>query len=272
MTALQIKWMLTALIGGAGCGLAGFLLISLNLPFMGVCLAHAALAGAVLAYFLGTPVLATALAASLGVAAIVGPLADKTRTHANTVMSILFSLTLGLAFLGIGLMQDRRSELLGLMWGNLLLVRWADLPPLALAWLLPLVLLIVFAKETKAVLFDREIARACGIHAAAFYYAIIALCGFTVTVNLNIVGGLMLYSLLTNPAVAAMQLAKTYRTAVAGSMLLGALCAVGGLMLSFALNWPAGASIVLVSSIVYAAALGLRACGARDALETSRSW
>ena len=272
MTALQIKWLLTALIGGAGCGLAGFLLISLNLPFMGVCLAHAALAGAVLAYFLGTPVLGTALVASLSVAALVGPLADKTRTHANTVMSILFSLTLGLAFLGIGLMQDRRSELLGLMWGNLLLVRWADLPPLVLAWLLPLVLLVGFAKETKAVLFDREIARACGIHAAAIYYAIIALCGFTVTVNLNIVGGLMLYSLVTNPAVAAMQLARTYRTAVIGSMLLGAFCAVGGLALSFWLNWPAGASIVLVSSLVYAVALALRACAGRGIVETNRSW
>jgi manganese/iron transport system permease protein len=272
MTALQLKWLLTALIGGAGCGLAGFLLISLSLPFMGVCLAHAALAGAVLAYYLGTPVLGTALAASLAVAALVGPLADKTRTHANTVMSILFSLTLGLAFLGIGLMQDRRSELLGLMWGNLLLVRWADLPPLALAWLLPLILLVVFAKETKAVLFDREMARASGIHAAAIYYAIIALCGFTVTVNLNIVGGLMLYSLLTNPAVAAMQVAQTYRGAVIGSMALGALCAAGGLLLSFGLNWPAGASIVLVSSLVYAVSLAWRACQGRNAVETNRSW
>ncbi|MFO7534123.1 MAG: metal ABC transporter permease [Kiritimatiellia bacterium] len=272
MTALQVKWLLTALIGGAGCGLAGFLLISLSLPFMGVCLAHAALAGAVLAYFLGTPVLGTALVASLGVAALVGPLADKTRTHANTVMSILFSLTLGLAFLGIGLMQDRRSELLGLMWGNLLLVQWADIPPLFLAWLLPLILLVVFAKETKAVLFDREIARASGIHAAAFYYVIVALCGFTVTVNLNIVGGLMLYSLLTNPAVAAMQVAQTYRGAVVGSMALGALCAAGGLMLSFGLNWPAGASIVLVSSVVYAGSLVWRACKGRGAMETNRSW
>ncbi len=272
MTALMLKWLLTAVIGGAGCGLAGFLLISLNLPFMGVCLAHAALAGAVLAHALGTPVLGTALATALAVAAVVGPLADRTRTHANTVMSVLFSLTLGLAFLGIGLMQDCRSELLGLMWGNLLLVRWSDLWPLALAALLPLILLSVFAKETKAVLFDREIARACGIQAAAFYYAIIALCGFTVTVNLNIVGGLMLYSLLTNPAVAAMQLARTYRTAVAASMLLGALCAAGGLALSFCLNWPVGASIVLASTLVFASALALRACAGRGLSETNRSW
>lgn len=272
MTALELKWLLTALCGGAGCGLAGFVLVSLNLPFMGVCLAHAALAGAVLAHVMGTPVMGTALVVSLATAAVVGPLADRTRTHANTIMSILFSLTLGLAFLGIGLMQDQRTELLGLMWGNLLLVRWVDIPALAMAWWMPLLLLMWFAKEVKAVLFDREMARACGIPTAVFYYGMIALCGFTVTVNLNIVGGLMLYSLLTNPAVAAMQLATTYRTAALGSMSLGALSASGGLGLSFWLDWPAGASIVLVSALVYATALAWRMVRVGLFEKTNRSW
>ena len=255
MTALQLKWLLIGLLGGAGCGLAGFILVSLNLPFMGICLAHAALAGAVLAYFIGTPILGTALVASLATAVLIGPLSDRTRTHANTIMSILFSLTLGLAFLGIGILQNRRAEVLSLMWGNLLLVQWADLLPLIAAALLPLLLLFVFGKEMKAVLFDREIARASGIHATALYYAMITLCGFTVTVNLNIVGGLMLYSLLTNPAVAAMQLARGYKAVVIWSMSLGALAALGGLAVSFLLDWPAGASIVLISSLIYAVSL-----------------
>lgn len=268
MTALELKWLLTGLLGGAGCGLAGFILVSMNLPFMGICLAHAALAGAVLSYFIGTPVLGTALVASLGTAVLIGPLADRTHTHANTVMSILFSLTLGLAFLGIGLLQHQRTDVLSLMWGNLLLVRWVDLWPLGLAALLPLLLLSLLGKETKAVLFDRDIARASGIHATAIYYAMIAFCGFTVTVNLNVVGGLMLYSLLTNPAVAALQLAKGYKSVVALSMALGAFAALGGLVVSLILDWPAGASIVLVSSLIYALSLGYST--ARSALKTSR--
>ncbi len=263
MTSLELKWLLTALLGGAGCGLAGFILVSMNLPFMGICLAHAALAGAVLSYFIHTPTLPTALVAALLTAALIGPLADKTRTHANTMMSILFSLTLGLAFLGIGLLQQQRSDVLSLMWGNLLLVRWVDLWPLGAAALLPLLLLSLLGKETKAVLFDREIARSSGIHATAIYYAMIAFCGLTVTVNLNVVGGLMLYSLLTNPAVAAFQLSSGYRSVIVLSMLLGTLSALGGLVVSFVLNWPAGASIVLVSSLVYA--ISLTVAGLRSA-------
>ncbi|MDD8045892.1 MAG: metal ABC transporter permease [Verrucomicrobiota bacterium] len=255
MSWVYLKWFLAALAGGAGCGLAGAFLVAMNLSFMGVCLSHAALAGAVLAYWIGTPVLVTALLFSMAVAAMVGPIAERTRTHANTIMSILFSMSLGFAFLGIGLMRDHRTELLGLMWGNLLLVRWEDLWPLFAAWLVPLAFAVFFAKEVKAVLFDREIARACGIPAAAISNAIIAFSGIAVTVNLNIVGGLMLFSLLTHPAAAAMQLARRTRDVVVLSIVLGAVSAVGGLCLSYMWDWPAGASIVLVSSFLYAVAL-----------------
>jgi manganese/iron transport system permease protein len=265
VNALIWKWLLAGLLGGAGCGLVGFLLVAMNLPFMGVCLAHAALAGAVLAYFLGTPILATALVVSLLTAAVIGPLADRARVHANTMMSILFSLMLGLAFLGIGLMRERRAELFGLMWGNLLLAQWSDIAPLFLAWVLPLALIVRYRREVQATLFDREIARASGIHAAAFYYLIIVLCGFAVTVNLNIVGGLMLYSLLTNPAVAALQLGRRYGQVIGLAMGLGALSAVGGLAVSWALDWPAGASIVVVSSAVYLVAALIRLLTRRGA-------
>lgn len=130
-------------------------------------------------------------------------------------------------------MRDHRTGLLGLMWGNLLLVRWEDLWPLFAAWLVPLAFAVFFAKEVKAVLFDREIARACGIPAAAISNAIIAFSGIAVTVNLNIVGGLMLFSLLTHPAAAAMQLARRTRDVVVLSIVLGAVSAVGELSLVY---------------------------------------
>lgn len=257
MTALYVKWLAAGLLGGLGCGLAGFVLVSMNLPFMGVCLAHAAMAGAVLAYFIGAPPEVMALVFALLAAGLLGPLADRMRTQANTLMSILFSLTLGLAFLGIGLLRGQRSEVLGLMWGNLLLVRYLDVWALGGALLLLGGFMLTLRREIMAVLFDRALARAGGIPANALYYVLLALCGTTVTVNLNVVGGLMLYSLLTQPAATALRLTRHTGTAMALSALLGACAAVGGLALSLTLDWPAGASIVVFSSALYIAGVAL---------------
>ena len=48
---------------------------------------------------------------------------DKSRLDTNVGLAILFSFLLGLTFLGIGLMEDSRSEILGLLWGSILFVQ-----------------------------------------------------------------------------------------------------------------------------------------------------
>jgi manganese/iron transport system permease protein len=252
MSELTLKWWLAAVLGGAGCGLAGFFLLALNAPFLAVCLAHAALAGAVLALAAGWPVLPVAFAAALVAAAGLGPLADRLRVGANVMSGILFSLTLGLAFLGIGLMDTARAPALGLIWGNLLLLDWPRVAAVAAVAASGLALTAVFRRSLQAVLFDRRVAWASGLPAGVIVYALLAWCGLAVTVNLEAVGGLMLYSLLVNPAAAARQWTSRFVPALVASVGLGAAAACGGLGLSLGLGWPVGASIVLVSSAVFA--------------------
>ena len=254
MTDLMLKWWLAAVLGGAGCGLAGFFLLALDVPFLAVCLAHAALAGAVLALALGWPVLPCAFGGALLAAAVLGPLADRTRVGANVMSGILFSLTLGLAFLGIGMLDTARAPAMGLIWGNLLLLDWGRLAAVAAVTAAGLALTALFLGPVKAVLFSRRIAWTSGIPAGAITYALLAWCGLAVTVNLEAVGGLMLYSLLVNPAAAARQVTTQFSAALVWSVVFAAGSACGWLALSLGLNWPVGASIVLVSSAVFAAA------------------
>jgi manganese/iron transport system permease protein len=259
MATLELRWWLGAILGGAGCGLAGFFLLALDLPFLAVCLAHAALAGAVLGHLTALPPEICAFAGALLAAALLGPVADRVRVPTTTLSSIVFSLSLGLAFLGIGLAGGTRSPAMSLLWGNLLLLDWPRLAAIAAVTVLGAVLARLFLKEFKAVLFSRSVAWSCGLPAGAIAYALIAWCGLTITVNLEAVGGLMLYSLLVNPAVAARQLTDRFSSALVLAVLLAAGSAAGGLGLALHLNWPVGASIVLVSSAVFAAAAATRA-------------
>jgi len=258
MNELELKWWLAALAGGAGCGLAGFFLLALQVPFLAVCLAHAALAGAVLGLALGWSPPACAFAGALLAAALLGPLADRSRLSREAMSGVLFSLSLGLAFLGIGIMATHRGEALGLMWGNLLLLRWGDVAALAAVAVVGAFAAWRWLPQLRAVLFDRRIARASGLPAAAFTYALLAWSGLAVAVNLQAVGGLMLYSLLINPAAAARQLSERFVPALLLSVALAVVSAAGGLGLAIACEWPAGASIVLVSSVIFAGATAVK--------------
>ncbi|MFA5266322.1 MAG: metal ABC transporter permease [Opitutaceae bacterium] len=265
MTPIELRWWLGALAGGVGCGLAGFLLLSLDLPFLAVCLAHAALAGAVIGQASGISPTLCAFVGSLLASIILGPASDRLRMQVATLTSILFSLSLGLAFLVLGLSAESRSASMALLWGNLLLLDWPRLAVVCIVCLVGLAAALVFRRPLKAALFSRSLAWSCGLPAGAIIYATIAWCGLAITVNLEAIGGLMLYSLLINPAAAARQLTDRFNLALFLSIFLAALSSAGGLGLAIVLQWPAGASIVLASTAVFLLSAVWRALAPRRA-------
>jgi len=252
-----------AVLGGAGCALAGHLLVNLRLPFLAVCLSHAAMAGAIMGHLLGIPILLPAFVASMIAAILLGPLSDLTGADVNVVAAILFALSLGLAFLGIGLVPGPKSEVLNLLWGSVLLVRARDLAWMAAALLTTILFLLLFYKEIKAIQFDRRLAILSGIHGHMLYYVLLMVAGGVITVNLHAIGGLMLFSLLVNPAAATMQFRLRFGPSLALSTALGVVSALAGLAASFWLDWPAGASILVASSLIFIASVTVAGARAR---------
>ncbi len=264
MNPFLLKILLGGVLGGAGCALVGFFLVNLQLPFLSVCLSHAAMAGAVAATLLGLPPLPVAFAGALLAAILLGPISDATRASVNTVTAILFTFSMGLVFLGIGLMPGPKSEILSLIWGSILLVRRQDVIGMGAAFFVAALVVGLFYKEFKAILFDRRLAAASGIRANLLFYVLLVVTGGVITVNLYTIGGLMLFSLLVNPAAAALQLGVRFRLALLLSMLFGVISSGCGLWISFLFGWPAGASIVIVSSVLFATSVIARVLRRRE--------
>lgn len=257
--------MVAGLAGGASSGLLGVYIVGMRIPFLGVCVSHAALAGAVfgeLAGLEGSLLLAPALAGAVITALALG-LIDPNRAgmDSNVVMGILFSATMGLAFLGIGLfgiLGKSDNNVRNLLWGSLVFCRWRDVRWVLLTATALMLFMLTFFKEMRAILFSRSDAAAAGIHVKLVWTGFLVLTAAVLTVNFQTVGGLMIYSLMTNPAAAAFQLVKGSRRALTLAALLGAASGLGGFFLAAATDLPSGAMVVLLSSALVAVAAALR--------------
>ncbi len=246
------------LLAGISCGITGVFLVTTHLSFLGVCMAHAAFAGALFGLWLGVdPVLSAAVLSTL-TALLIGPLADKGELSPDASAGILFSLMLGLAFLFMGLLPGSRAEALSLFWGGILTVRQNDLFILACVTILTMILVFLFYKEILAVLCHRKVAAAVGIPATFVFYMLLVWCAITLAVSLRIAGGLLVYSLVVNPAAAAYQLTYRLKYIFIVSALLGVSSCWAGLAMSFYWDFPAGASIVIVSCVLFALTLLIR--------------
>ncbi|HOZ45543.1 MAG TPA: metal ABC transporter permease [Candidatus Hydrogenedentes bacterium] len=239
---------------GVACAVVGVFVITMHLSFLGVCIAHAAFAGALMAVWLGFDPLFGALAFSLGAAAAIGPLADRGEINPDTSTGIVFSLMLGLAFLFLGLTPGSRTEALGLFWGSILTVTPRDAAILAASAAAIVALLLLFFKEIQAVLCHRHIALAVGIPATLVFYGMLFATGLTIAVSLRCIGGLLIYSLILNPAAAAFQLTYRLKRMFILAAAFGVASCWAGLAASYFWDLPAGASIVITSSLLFAAA------------------
>jgi manganese/iron transport system permease protein len=246
---------LAGLICGASMGLLGVYVVGMRMPFIGTCISHAAMAGAVFGAILGINSTLCAIILSVIAAmslAMIKP--DRIRLETNVSLAIVFSLMIGLTFLGIGLLQNSRSDVLGLLWGSLLFVNMKMIATISVSAFFLFCFAIACDKEMRAILFSRSIAAATGVHERLIYIIFLLLCAITLAINLPAVGGLLIFSLITNPAAAAYQLCSGLKAVAIVSVIFGVVSAIGGFFISFYLNLPTGACIVILSTVIFAAA------------------
>ncbi len=242
---------LTAFLGGIACSSIGVFVVLMHMPFIGVCMAHAAFAGALLGLLLGFNPLIGAFIFSLLAAAVVGPLADRGQLSPETSVGVIFSLMLGLAFLFMGLMPGTKSGALELLWGSILTNTRGDVILLAVVAVLVIGLILLFYKEIQATIFHRGMALSVGIPATAILYGILFLTGATITATLRSIGGILIFSLILNPAAAAYQLTYSMKKMFLLSAGFGVLSGWLGLLFSYLFDIPSGATIVVTSSVIF---------------------
>ncbi len=243
------------IFAGVGTGLLGVYIIGMRLSFIGVCLSHASLTGAIYAVVFGLDPQYGALAASILTATGLSFLPEeKLHLDNNVFLSLLFSLMLGLTFLGISLLPAGRNELLSLLWGSLLFVNTAAIIKIVLMSLAMILFVWLFNKELKAILFSRTMAKATGVHEKFVYLIFLLIAAVIISVNMQVIGGLLIFGLIVNPAAAAFQLCNSYRSTLITAASLGIASTAGGISISFVLNLPTGACVILFSVLLFAIA------------------
>ncbi|MCW4015526.1 MAG: metal ABC transporter permease [Candidatus Bathyarchaeota archaeon] len=249
--------LIACILAGFLMGLIGVFVVRMRLSAIGYSMSHGAFAGAALGVATAMDPLVTGLAFASGTAFLIGPIADKARLHVDTITSIVFPLNMALAFVFLTLTPEigLTSQVANVLWGSIISVTNNDLVYLATLFASAVAIVYFTWKELFAIMFNRKLAEADGIRTKPFVYMIILLSGVVITFSLKLVGGLLIYALIFNPASTTLQFFEDMRTVVIVSPLIGAATTVSGLLVSLVFDLPVGSCIVIVSTIVFAVAL-----------------
>jgi len=243
--------LLAAMLVGAMCSVIGVFVVLRGLAFVGAGTAHAAFAGVALAYLVGLPPLPLAIGFGLATVWLTGVMEEKGRMKLDVSIGILYTATMALAILFIGLMKGYNAEVYGYLFGSVLSVTPEELGIILALSLLVLGAILTFSKELYFIAFDQEMAEASGVPARRIFYLLLTLVALTVVVSLKTVGAILVFAMVLIPASTAYQLTHSLSHMTAYSVGIGISCATGGVMLSYLWDLPSGPAIVLLATAVF---------------------
>jgi ABC-type Mn2+/Zn2+ transport system permease subunit len=247
---MQRSLMAAALVG-AVCSAIGVFVVLRGLAFVGAGTAHAAFAGVALAYLAGLPPMLTAIIFGLATIWITGFMEEQGRMKLDVSIGILYTATMALAILFIGLMKAYNAEVYGYLFGSVLSVTPEELRIILLLSLIVLGVILLFSKELYFIAFDQEMAEASGVPARRIFYLLLTLVAFTVVVSLKTVGAILVFAMVLIPASTAYQLTHSLSHMTAYAVLIGIASAVGGVTLSYVCDLPSGPAIVLLATTIF---------------------
>ena len=266
--AFMQRAFVTALLVGVLCSGMGTYVVLRRLSFIGDGIAHASFAGIVIAYLRGFDYYIGAGVVAVITALGIGFVHRRGRVALDTAIGVLFT---GAFALGIFLMSRQHSysiDLQSFLFGDILSVNQQDVMMIVALGILVAFVTALMYRALLYTSFDPVVAQASGINAPLVEYILLVLLALTIIISLQAVGIVLVAALLVTPAAAAYQLTSRFARMMALSALFGALCAVGGLYLSYYLQSSSGATIVLLATVVFFVAMGgkqLRTVIARQA-------
>ena len=253
---MQRSLLAAAMVGGL-CSVIGVFVVLRGLAFVGAGTSHAAFAGVALGYLIGWPPLFLAIVFGLATVWTTGWVEEKGRMKLDVSIGILYTTTMALAILFIGLMKDYNAEVYGYLFGSVLSVTEEELLVIGGLGVLVLGLILLFSKELYFIAFDQEMAEASGIPARRIFFLLLSLIALTVVVSLKTVGAILVFAMILIPASTAYQLTHSLKTLTLYSMAIGIATAVGGVMISAVCDLPSGPTIVLLATALFFCAVFL---------------
>lgn len=249
--------LVAALLASVGCGIMGTYVVVRRIGFIAGGIAHTVLGGVGVAYLAGLPPQFGALAAALLSALLLGWINLRWRQHEDTLVSALWAVGMAVGVLCLAGTRGYAVDLNSMLFGSILLVSAEDLRLMLALDVVIISLVACFSRQFLAVVFDEEFARVRGVPVAFFYLLLLCLVSLTVVLVMRVVGLILVIALLTLPAAAAAQFARTLLGIMLFAIALGAAATSGGLALSYPLDLPAGPLICLLAALGYAIAIAI---------------
>ncbi len=240
--------LMLGIVLGVLCAIVGSYMIVQQMGMLAHAISHSVMAGLPIAYVIGVALSIGALVAGVVSALVLYLIESRSRVKTDAAMALILTSFVAIGVILVSVLPGaNRIDLVHVLFGNILGVTMKEIWwSLAIA-VVGIILVRLFFKELLFYTFDPKGAQASGLPVHWYNASLIVAMTVTIVVCLPTVGALLVVALLVAPAVTAYMLVKELHQIMWVGSVIGALSSVIGMYLSYYLDAPSGAAIVLVA-------------------------
>ena len=231
--------------------LLGVSLVLKRYSMIGDGLSHVGFGALAIASAFNLAPLAVAVPTVVIAAVLLLRLSRSSKLNGDAAIAMISSSALAIGVITVSLTRGMNTEVSSYMFGSVLSLSRSDAVLSVILSIAVLALFVLFYPRIFAVTFDETFSRATGTKTEAYNMLLAVLTAVTVVLGMRMMGALLISSLIIFPALSAMRVCKSFRAVVITAALISVLCFVVGVTVSYFLETPTGASIVVTDLLAF---------------------
>jgi len=259
---LQYGFIQRALIAGSLigilCSTLGVFLVLRRFSLIGDGLAHATFGSVALALLLKMSPLYVSIPLVMICSLGIQKLTERARLYGDAAIGVVSSLGIAGGVMLASIAGGFNVDLFSYLFGSILSISKAEVIISIVLSIMVILTIIFYYNELLAITFDEDSAKASGINTKYINTLFVLLTAVTVVLSMKVVGIMLISALIIFPAVTALQIARSFKAVMFAASLTAIISVVSGIILSFFLDLPTGATIVIINFIFFISCLGYK--------------
>lgn len=252
----KYTFMQNAVIGGIFasvlCAIIGTIIIEKKMVMLSGGIAHTSFGGIGLGYFLNIePILGAYLVSALSAVGLTIFHKNSDSKNNDALIGIFWAVGMSLGVLLIAITPGYPPDMTSYLFGDILTISSFNLNLIIINTVLVFAGVAVFFNYWKSYLFDEEFLSILGMNTRAFDYILFIMVSLSIVSLIKVVGIILVIALLTIPSSSAKLFTKTLSKMMVLSGFFGVIYTLIGLYISYTLNIPSGASIIVFGALVF---------------------
>lgn len=242
--SFMVRALIVCILISISAALIGTPLVLRKNSMLGDGLSHVAFGAFAIASVLGLAPIPIAIPVVILTSFLILRLDESSKIHGDSAIALMSTSALALGVL-ITSLAGTNTDINAYLFGSILSIDMSEIWLSSILLFFIITIYILFHNKIFAITFDEKFARAIGLNTRLYNAIFAILCSILIVLGMRLMGALLISSLIIFPTLSAQTTFKTFKSVTITSAILSVINSVIGLIISYLLATPTGATIVI---------------------------